>query len=565
VRAALDRNSRLDIDAGRPEGRANLANIAEICYRLDGVPLAIELAAAQSDVFAPTAILSLLKASGLPLLEGGNQDQPARLQTMEAAIGWSYALLTDDERALFRSLAVFASGFSLIAAERVADEGPDVRSAAAEARAWHAITSAPSPAIVRTMTALARKNLVVQDTTAPDAPGPRFRVLEPLRLFALDRLRESGKEDQARRRHAAYFAEAAQALDVLTLGPNPEIWFEEQARELDNFRNAQDWALANGESGLVAHLAGYVAQFWLLRGLHEEGRQRIEAAIGVDANVDPADRWFLRFWAAIFAFDNGDVSSASVYASELLEIAEAHGDQLGIGAGLTLLSQIAGSVHEGREEAVSLARKAIDRLEPLGHDVWTASAWARLGIEYQHLGRLEEARDYFERGRVLRRRSHCEGCTPYSLVLLGGVNAELGQLSEAVDAYSECLSLAIKHGNQPLIIRSLLGLADLAWRFGVDQESARSASHFFGAAEAVRFRHGFTWDQAGADHVTRWKHAIRQELGAEAADEAIGQGRALSECILIEHVRQLRVELGTHVGNVRREGPSLIDALGSIE
>lgn len=565
VRGALDRNPQLDIDAASTEGLSNLASIEEICRRLDGLPLAIELAAAQTEVLSPDAILSLLEGAGLPMLESGNRDQPARLQTMNAAIGWSYARLSDDEQALFRALAVFAGGFTLLAAERVAHDDLGLQKHGSGAGDRHPLTSAPSPAFVRMMTSLARQNLVVQDPTTPAVQGPRFRLLEPLRLFALDRLRGAGEEETARRRHAVYFSVAAEALDALTLGSDPELWFDVQARELDNMRAAQDWAFANGDYGLAAHLVAYFAQYWLLRGLHAEGRQRVEAAIAVDAAVDASDRWFLRFWAAIFAFDEGDVASASDYAQELLKIAAAHGDTVGIGAGLTLLSQVAGAVPESREEAVSLARKAVDHLEPLDQDLWLASAWARLGIEYQFLGRFEEARDFYLRGLALRRQSHCEGCTPYSLVLLGSVYADLGQVRESRDAFGECLSLAIKHGNKPLTLRSMLGLADLAWRFGTGHDSARSALLFYGAVEALQLRHGVVWDAAAADVVQRWKCGVRQELGAEAADEAINLGRTLSELAIIEQSHLLGEGLGNSACAVRREGPHLVSALGSIE
>lgn len=565
LQTALDRSPNLDIDPATREGQANLASIAEICHRLDGLPLAIELAAAQTEVLSPAAILSLLKAAGLPLLTGGNRDQPARLQTMEAAIGWSYTRLLSDERAIFRALAVFAGGFTLAAAERVAAEDREGQDAGGGDRERHPITSSPSPTLVATVASLARQNLVIQDSGAPDAPEPRFRMLEPLRLFALDRLRAAGEESLVRRRHATYFEEAAEALDELTLGPNPEIWFEEQARELDNFRAALDWALANNEHRIVAHIVAYVAQFWLLRGLHAEGRQRLDAAIAIDSAVDPADRWFLRFWATIFAFDGGDVGAARGYASELLEIAEAAGDQIGVGAGLTLLSQIAGATPEGREEAVTLARSAVEVLEPLGHDVWTASAWARLGIEYQHQSRLEEARDYFLRSLALRRRASCEGCTVYPLVLLGGVHLALDRPREAVDAFRECLVLAIKHGNKPLTIRSLLGLAEVTWRLGADQERARYALRLYAAAEAVRRRHGFIWDDSTVSIMEQWKASIREEIGDTAVEQAIDEGSTLSDAAILELVQQLSITPDPGPGHARREVPALLAALGSIE
>ncbi|MGH2613923.1 MAG: ATP-binding protein [Thermomicrobiales bacterium] len=565
VQRALARRPDLTVDQALPEGRANLATIAEICHRLDGLPLAIELAAAQAEVLSPVAILSLLRNAGLPMLTGGARDQPDRLQTMDAAIGWSYDLLSDYEQALFRALSVFAGGFTLTAADWVWSDSRSVRDPRVRGEGRHAITSSPSPNLVRMISSLARKNLVAQDMTPPDLTVPRFRMLEPLRLFALDRLHAAGEESTVRQRHAEHFAEAAEALDALTLGPDPEIWLEQQALDLDNFRAAQDWACANGEHALAVHVAAYIAQFWLLRGLHSEGRQRVASAMAVDVDAPPADRWFLRFWAAILAFDGGDVAAAGGHARDLLDIAEASGDQIGIGAGLTLLSQVVGAAPDGYEEAATLAHRAVDVLEPLGQDEWTASAWARLGIEYQNLGRLEEARDHLLHSLALRRRKRCEGCAAYSLVLLGAVYHDLGQPREAVDAFRECLTLAIKQGNQPLTVRALLGLADVAWRFGAGEEPARSALLLFGASEAVRLRHGFTWDATGAEIAARWQAPMRRAIGEDAVELLIGDGLVLSHTAVLEIAQELEVSPDSRFDKSNRETPSLLAALGSIE
>ena len=558
VRRALAVRTDLAVDPATREGRDNLAVIAEICHRLDGLPLAIELAAAQAQVLTPAAILGLLQNAGLPLLAGGARDQPSRLQTMDAAIAWSYDLLTPTEQSVFRGLSVFAAGFDLKAASAVVATG----------------ASSPSPrdtpvaagdSLIEAITSLARKNLLVQDTTAPHGAPARFRMLEPLRLFALARLRAAGEEPATRLRHAAYFARAAEELDALTLGPDPEIWLERQALDLDNFRAAQDWALSNGEDALAVHVTAYVAQFWLLRGLHAEGRRRVAAAIAVDAAAPPADRWFLRFWATILAFDSGDVTSAGEHVRQLLDIAEASGDQIGVGAGLTLLSQVVGASPAGHEEAANLARRAVDLLEPLGQDEWTASAWARLGIEHQKLGRLGEARDFLLHSLMLRRRKRCEGCAAYSLVLLGAVHQELGQPQEAADAFRECLALAIKQGNQPLTVRSLLGLADVARQYGAVRQPARPALLFFGASEAVRRRHGFAWDEAGAALAAHWVASIRRAIGEEAVEALIAEGMALPLSAVFEAAQRLQVSRASPDREDRGKTLSLLDAMGSIE
>src|SRR5262249_49632128 len=214
-----------------------------------------------------------------------------------------------------------------------------------------------------------------------------------------------------------------------------------------------------------------------------EGGERVSRAIAVDASSSPASRWFLRFWAGTFALDWGDAAEAMRYGEELLQIAQTHGEAVGIGAGLAFLSRDTGALPGRHEEAAALARRAFDALEPLGLDEWPGLAWSRLGIERHRLGYLEEARDSHLRGLAGRRRKGCEGCLAYSLVGLGAVLADLQQPDEAVAAFCESLELAVRHENFSLLLAALLGLVDVAWRYRGDDDG-ESALLLFGAAEA---------------------------------------------------------------------------------
>jgi predicted ATPase/DNA-binding XRE family transcriptional regulator len=549
VQRALAQRPDLEVDPLTEGGRVNLAAITEICHRLDGLPLAIELAAAQTQALSPRAILVLLKQAGLPLLAGGNRDKPTRLQTMDSAIAWSYNLLDEGEQALLRVLSVFMGGFTLEAAAAVL--GPTA--------------SMPGAALVGAIASLARGNLLVQERSGEDGGEPRFRLLEPLRLFALDRLKAAEGETAARLRHARYFAAEAERLDALTLGPDPEVWLEHQARDLDNFRAAQDWTLAAGEHALAAHIAGYTAQFFLFRGLLKEGRQRIASAIHGDVGASPADRWFLHFWATIFAIEEGDVTAAKRHAEAVLAIAEMAGDPVGVGAGLSVLSLVAGTEPGGHEEARDLACRAVDVLEPLGRGEWTGTAWARLGIEHQRLGMLEEAKGYLQRCFEIRRAIRCEGCQAYSLAMLGSVSFDLAEPDAALDAFRRCLELTIKQGNIRLIVAALVGLADVAWRFGAGPDAAGAALRLFGASEALRARHGIGWDPAGAEAARRWQTPIREALGNELADQHIAEGMALAPVEAAALASRLTVAAGRQNAAAAVVSSSLFAALGSIE
>jgi predicted ATPase/DNA-binding XRE family transcriptional regulator len=580
--------SELSVDPATAAGRANLAVIAETCFRLDGLPLAIELAAAQTQVLSPGTILSLLRNAGLPLLAAGGRDQPSRLQTMDAAIAWSYNLLSDEEQALFRALSVFASGFTLPAAVAISGitlqsevEPGDRRDelSGLDATSLRAISpdsvlglfagqlEAPASSeltVFREVGSLALKHLVVQDRSIPDRP-PRFRMLEPIRLFALDRLRAAGEEPAVRRRHIAFYANLAERLDALTLGTDPEIWLEQQQLDLDNMRAALDWALATGENDLAVRITASIAQLWLIKGLLPEGRQRVARAITADASSTPANRWFLRFWAGTFALEGSDVAEASRYAHEVMEIAAAHEDQVGIGVGLTLLSRAVGASPDRHEEAADLARRAVDTLEAVGQGEWTGWAWSRLGIEHHRLGRLEESRDCLLQSLEVRRRIQCEGCASYTLASLGAVFLDLGQPTAAIAAYRESLELTVKHENQILMLSVLLGLADAACQYGMGAESERTALLFLGMAEALRRRHGLGGSQAAREAIVDWKAPMRQSLGDGTVDALINEGMAMSLSDVVTMARALCVA-DRRPPQVGRHDPiSLFAAVGSVE
>jgi predicted ATPase/DNA-binding XRE family transcriptional regulator len=551
----------LPIDPVTGAGGTNLAAIAEICHRLDGLPLAIELAAAQVQVLSPTAILALLTNAGLPLLAAGGRDQPARLQTMDAAIAWSYTLLPAAEQMLFRALSVFAGSFTLPAAAAVSGStGLEGTEPFDPGRPLGNL----DPALIGAISALARKNLLFEDTSVPGDLGPRFRMLEPIRLFALDRLREAGEEPATRLRHANFFAGLAEALDDLTLGPDPEIWLRQQIIELDNFRAAQEWALAAGEHDLLVRITCAVAQLWELRGLLSEARHRVSHAIGVDARSSPGNRWFLRFWAGTFALDQGAVREAATHARDLIEIAEAHDDRVGIGVGFALLSRAIGASLDGHEEAAELAWRAVEALEPLSRDEWTGLAWTRLGIEYHLLGRLEESRASLLRGLAVRKCRPCEGCVAYSLASLGAVSLDLGDPVAALNAYQESLQLSFKHENQTLLLAVLLGLADLAWRYGESPEPERHALLLFGAAEGLRRRHGLDRGAVARQTIACWQEPMRARAGHEAVDAWIDEG-------IVSPIEEIvAVAGGLRVSDRPRETAldsprSLMVALGSIE
>src|SRR5579859_496612 len=251
----------------------NAAAISEMCQRLDGLPLAIELAAALGKLFPPRALLRELDR-GLGALVNGPRDLPERQQTMRLAIGWSYDLLTEQERALFRRLAVFAGGWTLEAAEAVcvASDGIPLDTLAG-------------------LGSLVDKSLVRQGEQ-PDGE-PSFRMLATLREFGLERLIEAGETTAARLRHASYYLELAEASALELAGAQQARWLTLLEHEHDNFRSALRWTLTAGHTALGTRLAAALWRFWEIRGHLSEGRGWLDALRQRDAlsgNESACDR-----------------------------------------------------------------------------------------------------------------------------------------------------------------------------------------------------------------------------------------------------------------------------------
>jgi len=280
----------------------NAGAVAEVCQRLDGLPLAIELAAARSNVLSPAALLALL-SQRLQILGTGPRDAPARHQTIQAAIAWSYDLLAPDEQDLFRRLAVFSGGWTLQAAEYVAP---------------------PSP--LDLSDALVDQSLVVRGADA-DALSPRFTMLETIRAFGLECLSTSGEEDDTRDRHAAFFRGFIADLDLYHAVPGDRSWFSCVAPEEDNLRQTLERFLARGDAVALSELSSGLVVFWETRSQFGEGRRWLERAIARDQDLPACLRARGREAAGLFiGYHHGDDAVAAPLLEEALALARACDD-----------------------------------------------------------------------------------------------------------------------------------------------------------------------------------------------------------------------------------------------
>ena len=304
---------------------ANAPAVAEICTRLDGLPLAIELAAARSKLFPPQALLTRLEQR-LPLLTRSVRDVPARQQTLRQTIQWSYDLLTAQEQRLFRRLSVFAGGCSWQAIEVLSTSFGD--------------ETAP---VLDAVASLIDKNLLRQ--TAPEGEEPRLTLLETIREYGLEALSTSVEMATARQAHAAYYLALAEEAARWYNGPQIAEWLERLAREYDNLRTATEWSLDPAQVGplldMAIRLGEALTNFWWIRGRLREAQGFLEQVLARSKGVAPSARARILEKAAGFAFALGDLDRAEAELQESLTLYRELGDIRGMASSLENTAAIA--------------------------------------------------------------------------------------------------------------------------------------------------------------------------------------------------------------------------------
>ncbi len=317
----------------------NAGAVAAVCQRLDGLPLAIELAAARANVLSPAALLSLL-SQRLDVLTGGPRDAPARQQTLRDTVAWSYALLARQDQACFRFLAVFAGGFTLEAAAAVC--------ALPLAETWTRLER------------LVDHNLIVRQTDG-DTATPRFTMLETIREFALDRLQESGDDDVARDRHAAYFHAFIADLDLHHALPGDTAWFRPVVVEEANLRQALTRLAERGEALALNDLSAALDVFWQMRMQYAEGQSWLERAIACDAGLPALVRARSRTDAGYMRALQHDYAGAAPLLTEALALARGCDDPHFLADTLfsaSLLAKLQGDLQQAQAYAEDAERVA---------------------------------------------------------------------------------------------------------------------------------------------------------------------------------------------------------------
>jgi len=360
--------------AARPSFRLTAADapaVAEICRRLDGLPLAIELAAARVKLLSPAAILSRLE-NRLALLSGGAQDLPARQQTLRGAIAWSYDLLDEADRTLFVDLAVFVGGASLDPIEAVS--GPD-----------------QDRDVLDGVASLVDKSLLRQGDGIEGAP--RFAMLETIRDYAAEQLQASGRAQATQERHASWFLGVAERVGGAALmGADKRAALDLLELEHDNLRAAMSWANGAGRAEIGLRLGAALWRFWQMRGYLDEGQDRLKAILAMPECADYAKERLAALDAAGgLAYWRGDYVAAQTYYAEALETRRAQRDPRAIAESLYNLS-FAYTFSRDGDAGRPLINEALRLFEAAGDATGVAKArWALSNVEYSQ-GRTGEAR-----------------------------------------------------------------------------------------------------------------------------------------------------------------------------
>jgi predicted ATPase/DNA-binding winged helix-turn-helix (wHTH) protein len=481
----------------------NASAVQEICSRLDGLPLAIELAAARTKVLSPSAILDRLQ-SRLHLLTGGALDLPERQQTLRKTIDWSHGLLNEAERKLFRRLSVFVGGCTLEAAEAVCNTGRDL-----------------GVDLFEGLSSLVSQNLV-QRVDRTEAQ-PRFAMLETIREYALERLADSGENSSARRAHAAYCL-------VLAEEGNPELGPADRARwlsqcdvEIDNFRFALDWLFQSKDLDWGLRLCVALFRFWDMREHLTEGRGRLETIMCLAGPDRSNERARVLHFLGALATAQGDYPAAKRFLEQSLSLYEELGDESGIAASLNALAVSARdrsdyfSAQSNFERSLACWRMLSDRLA-IARCFHNLANVVRVRGDYPRArGALREATDIFEE---LGDRSGAA----WSVNQLGDIAREEGDVAAAQGLYQQALSSFREAGDLWGSARSLTDLAYIEWTQG--NHSAAHAAY----REAMEIF-------AGLGHRRGMARALEG-----CACLALAQGhaeRALKLAAAAAHLRQL--------------------------
>jgi non-specific serine/threonine protein kinase len=507
----------------------NATVLAEICQRLDGLPLAVELAAARIPALTPSAMLARLEPA-LPLLTGGPRDQPVRLRTMRDTIDWSYNLLGPVEQVLFARLSVFAGSLELRSAEAVCDmlsyPEPDTE----VERKANPFRIPPSLTMLDIVQSLVQHSLLRQ-VSDPALDEPRYRMLQAIREYGQTRLEASGEAERVRVAHAHHVIRQAEQASDLIVGPGYERVLDQIDLDYDNVLSALQWA---GTSELGLRLAVAMGRYWAARGMYREGQRWLEYTLGEEDPVPPSPERLKALWSAGWhARLQNDTSAAIRFQTRALAGANLNGDTANVVSALQELALA--HMHEGNheravaemEEALALALQTESSIPNGGHAI--SVMYANVAQVTLAAGDADSALPPVEEAVRRQRSLGYTWALGDTLRIMGDVVLYLGDYDQAFAAYRESVDLCQDHGDLRYLANALAGLAHLASLRG----DAEHAARLYASTEALLEGIGAgieMWQRSRHDRAIAGVRAVLSPALFEANWEA-GRTRPVGDAI----------------------------------
>jgi predicted ATPase/class 3 adenylate cyclase len=477
----------------------NAAAVAEICRRLEGLPLAIELAAARTRLLDPAALLARLTVS-LDALGTGAVDLPPRQRTLRPTVEWSVGLLDEAERSLLETAAVFADGWTIGAAAQVAGLEEDQALELSESLARHSLIH-----------------------LGPAGDGSRCQMLETIRRFVADRLAARPDAAEIQHRHAEYYRALAEQADRPLRGGGHAEWLERLQAEAGNLATAGRWFLGHDPAALP-HLFRILYPFWYLRDRQAEARRWIDQLLPAAASFDPRAQAELAWTAAVIANEIGDDTAAVAACRRLAPLLEKIQDPF-LHAICQLATAWTSPITGDLDGALQEVSVSLEQLRGQDEPFWTALAAYTTAVLETALGRPDSALQHLRETRALADRFGYAWLTAMSRVQLGTLAVTQGRLDQARELLDEALDVSLTIRITRHVTLCLAALAQLAFAEGDPGRAALLA----GAAEGLRRRAGLrTWPILRQGE-TQLAHQVRQALGDDRFSQAFAAGSRLSQ------------------------------------
>jgi non-specific serine/threonine protein kinase len=489
---------------------ANCADVIAICQKLDGLPLAIELAAARLAILSPGVLRARLDQR-FRLLTGGPQDQPARLRSLSDAIDWSYSLLTEAEQTMLRVLAIFLGGWTISAAAEVA--GLD------DADAFDLIVSLDEKSLVRAM-------------TATDDHAPRFTMLETIREYGLQLLQDREEIAAVRTAHAARFLELAEQAGPELDRANQGIWLDRLEIEHDNIRLALDWFRETHDADRGIRMASALFRFWDTRDYLSEGRQWIDVMLNLPGEVTETHAKAVALQAlAELSLWQTDFAEADARYEEALLLFTALGDEAGRLRSLTGQTLAAISVRDldRADQLLDKVEGAVQRTDDL---IARASADYAIGVLHRVRGHLNDAEAFIQRAFAAREAAGDRSDAMNAVGDLAEIATLRGDYGTAAERWSDALERTYEFGERWCLAWYLEGMADLL----VLTNRAEPACPLLGAAAQWRDTNNAPAMRLGGTEMRPFEMA-KAELGDRLYDRLVNEGRALTLEAAIERAQ----------------------------